>query len=156
MHKRTPPYHPDLLADDDTRHFDNDIPNEVGVVSVPKTQLIDPSQPLAPPNGAAAAASKDPLLADKTHGAHLLEIRKESGLVTLDQLKLMWHSLAFKGWTFKAPQPESRYGQIARFSSGEDLEHLKDSSEETISPARFGTLKSIVDMGTVRSRALSL
>jgi len=29
LHKMTPPYHPNLQADDDTRHFDDDIPNEV-------------------------------------------------------------------------------------------------------------------------------
>jgi hypothetical protein len=55
-----PPYHPDLAFDDDTKHFDEDIPDE----------------PLAPANGAAGDATKDPLLGDKTHGAHLLEIRK--------------------------------------------------------------------------------
>ncbi|OCF34459.1 AGC/NDR/NDR protein kinase [Kwoniella heveanensis BCC8398] len=61
MHKQTPPYHPDLYAEDDTRHFDDDIPDE----------------PLAPANGAAVDATKDPLLRNKAHGAHLLEIRKE-------------------------------------------------------------------------------
>jgi len=29
LHTASPPYHPDLQADDDTRHFDDDIPNEV-------------------------------------------------------------------------------------------------------------------------------
>lgn len=29
LHKTEPPYHPDLQSDDDTRHFDEDIPSEV-------------------------------------------------------------------------------------------------------------------------------
>ncbi|WVQ95741.1 hypothetical protein IAU59_002840 [Kwoniella sp. CBS 9459] len=100
MHKQTPPYHPDLYAEDDTRHFDDDIPDE----------------PLAPANGAAADATKDPLLRNKVHGAHLLEIRKD---------------LAFKGWTFKSPALESRYGHLHNLASGNDNDqpHMKDISE---------------------------
>ncbi|WWC72355.1 uncharacterized protein I206_106317 [Kwoniella pini CBS 10737] len=128
LHKETPPYHPDLYAEDDTRHFDDDIPDE----------------PLAPANGAAANATKDPLLRDKTHGAHLLEIRK---------------SLAFKGWTFKSPSSvENRYRHL------QDLSHMKDpsdSSEETIcdgSSSKWDVVgtQSRMTTGTVRHRALSI
>ena len=35
LHNATPPYQPDLLADDDTRHFDDDIPNEVRIFFLP-------------------------------------------------------------------------------------------------------------------------
>ncbi|WWC98809.1 hypothetical protein V866_005702 [Kwoniella sp. B9012] len=127
LHKQTPPYHPDLYAEDDTRHFDEDIPDE----------------PLAPANGAAANATKDPLLRDKTHGAHLLEIRK---------------NLAFKGWTFKSPSlVESRYGHLSEIS------HMKDISEDTIRDHHpqegwddnRAMTNSGTTTGTVRNRALS-
>ncbi|WRT70461.1 uncharacterized protein IL334_007459 [Kwoniella shivajii] len=123
LHKQTPPYHPDLYAEDDTRHFDDDIPDE----------------PLAAANGAAADATKDPLLRDKTHGAHLLEIRK---------------SLAFKGWTFKSPSlVEKRYGHL----TPNNLSHMRDLSEETVygDQGETGREWDRVDMGTVRNRALS-
>ncbi|WWC92044.1 uncharacterized protein L201_006998 [Kwoniella dendrophila CBS 6074] len=133
LHKQTPPYHPDLYAEDDTRHFDDDIPDE----------------PLAPANGAAGNVTKDPLLRDKKHGEHLLEIRK---------------SLAFKGWTFKSPAlVENRYGHL------HDISHMKDISEETIRESHTDDLESKEEMkggwndvgtksgftGTVRNRALS-
>ncbi|KAL7419412.1 hypothetical protein Q5752_006250 [Cryptotrichosporon argae] len=151
LHNQTPPYHPDLRADDDTRHFDDDIPAE----------------PLAPANGAAADATRDPLLGDRVHGARLLEIRK---------------SLAFAGWTFKAPLPaEKRYGHLARIASGAttdaDADAGADALDEASRIARVGhgrddsahdhfhdaspTLMrdqafSGAGAGTVRSRALSL
>ena len=75
MHRTTPPYHPALMADDDTRHFDDDIPNEVSRFSVVDYRLTD--QPLVPAGGIARDATKDPLLKDKKHGADLLEIRKK-------------------------------------------------------------------------------
>lgn len=58
LHAQIPPYHPDLFADGNTRHFDDDIPNK----------------PLTIP---ATGNSKGPLLRNKTHDAHLLEIRKK-------------------------------------------------------------------------------
>ncbi|ORY35880.1 kinase-like domain-containing protein [Naematelia encephala] len=135
LHKATPPYHPDLVTDDDTRHFDDDIPSE----------------PLAPANGAAANGTKDPMLRNTMHGAALLEIRKN----------LAFKGWTFKA----PHAPETRYGHLQRISSGEDsnsglgLSHMRDISEETIYAdamdgrryAHFGTEK-----GTVRSRALSL
>ncbi|RXK35938.1 AGC/NDR/NDR protein kinase [Tremella mesenterica] len=138
--EQTPPYQPDLAAEDDTRHFDEDIPDE----------------PLAPAGGAHADITKDPLLRDKAHGTHLLEIRK---------------GLAFKGWTFKSPHPpEKRYGHLQFISSGG-----QESSEDTIKPfvasstlATEGHSSEEVEVevvgimdspsklrGTVRSRALS-
>lgn len=47
------------------------------------------SQPLAPANGAAADATRDPLLRDKVHGQEILEVRK---------------ALAFAGFTHKSPR----------------------------------------------------
>jgi hypothetical protein len=41
-----------------------------------KYQLNDFAQPLAPAGGAAADATKDPMLKHEKYGAHLLEIRK--------------------------------------------------------------------------------
>ncbi|RSH82165.1 hypothetical protein EHS25_006098 [Saitozyma podzolica] len=146
LHRMDPPYHPDLAFDDDTKHFDEDIPDE----------------PLAPANGAARDATKDPLLGDKTHGAHLLEIRK---------------SLAFKGWTFKAPQvTEKRYGHMSYISNGGSEPSTDEGSVETVQqglsgrshlreesevvgglggPGGMGGMGG-VGAGTVRMRALSL
>ena len=116
LHEQEPPYAPDLYTDDDTRHFDENIPNE----------------PLAPAHGGADHI-KDPLLKDKTHGAHLLGIRK---------------SLAFKGWTFTSPHlTESRYGHMPYVSSG-------GQSDETVMGHTLGP--SRLETDTLRSRALSL
>ncbi|WWD20522.1 hypothetical protein CI109_104998 [Kwoniella shandongensis] len=133
LHKMTPPYHPNLYSEDDTRHFDDDIPDE----------------PLAPANGAGADATKDPLLRNKTHGAHLLEIRK---------------GLAFKGWTFKSPNLDldNRYGHMGFVSSGGEVSHMKDVSDKTIKDVNrdsSGDKDNVVvgsGKGTVRTRALSL
>ena len=46
-------------------------------------------KPLAPANGAPADATRDPLLRDKVHGQHILEVRK---------------ALAFAGFTHKSPR----------------------------------------------------
>ncbi|WVQ70619.1 hypothetical protein IAR50_000139 [Cryptococcus sp. DSM 104548] len=145
LHRQTPPYSPNLYTDDDTRHFDEDIPSE----------------PLAPPG--TAQDSKDPLLRNKTHGAHLLEIRKQ---------------LAFKGWTFKSPHldspspsseasKETRYGHldwVARGGAGGGVEHLQDASDETVMPgvgrhlyagAGEGEEDDGELRGTVKARAMS-
>ncbi|WOO78687.1 Serine/threonine-protein kinase CBK1 [Vanrija pseudolonga] len=58
LQDKTPPYQPNLSTPDDTRHFDEDIPDE----------------PLAPANS--ALQIRDPLLGDGKSGPHLLEIRK--------------------------------------------------------------------------------
>ncbi|ODO10449.1 hypothetical protein I350_01044 [Cryptococcus amylolentus CBS 6273] len=139
LHRKKPPYSPDLYTDDDTRHFDEDIPGE----------------PLAPPG--TAQDSKDPLLRNKTHGAHLLEIRKQ---------------LAFKGWTFKSPHldtpsgltktKETRYGHldwVAR-GGGAGVEHLQDASDETVMAKDHACAFVEEDddgelRGTVKARAMS-
>ncbi|KAH8107922.1 kinase-like protein [Cristinia sonorae] len=73
IHRYPAPYRPELRHPEDTRHFDDDIPAE----------------PLAPANGAAADATRDPLLRDKVHGNEILEVRK---------------ALAFAGFTHKSPR----------------------------------------------------
>ncbi|TCD71243.1 hypothetical protein EIP91_011721 [Steccherinum ochraceum] len=73
IHRHPAPYRPELKHPEDTRHFDDDIPAE----------------PLAPANGAAADATRDPLLRDKVHGNAILEVRK---------------ALAFAGFTHKSPR----------------------------------------------------
>jgi len=60
IHRYPAPYHPELRAPEDTRHFDPDIPAE----------------PLAPANGAPADATRDPLLRHKVHGAEIMDVRK--------------------------------------------------------------------------------
>ncbi|TFK23660.1 kinase-like protein [Coprinopsis marcescibilis] len=73
IHKYPAPYRPELTSPDDTRHFDSDIPPE----------------PLAPANGAAPDATRDPMLKDKVHGEDILNVRK---------------ALAFAGFTHKSPR----------------------------------------------------
>ncbi|KAF9524002.1 kinase-like domain-containing protein [Crepidotus variabilis] len=73
IHRYPAPYKPELQSPEDTRHFDSDIPAE----------------PLAPANGAAPDATKDPLLKHKIHGAEILDVRK---------------ALAFAGFTHKSPR----------------------------------------------------
>ncbi|ORX41239.1 kinase-like domain-containing protein [Kockovaella imperatae] len=121
IHSQEPPYAPDLYADDDTRHFDENIPAE----------------PLAPAHGGADNI-KDPFLRDKLHGAQLLEIRKD---------------LAFKGWTFKSPHLIPRYGHAGNASSGGRSDETVIGHERALETPRASRM---VDMGTVRSRALSM
>ena len=52
-------------------------------------KLIDPRQPLAPANGAAPDATRDPMLKDKVHGEDILRVRK---------------ALAFAGFTHRSPR----------------------------------------------------
>ncbi|THH00504.1 hypothetical protein EW026_g2042 [Hermanssonia centrifuga] len=73
IHRYPAPYRPELKNPEDTRHFDEDIPPE----------------PLAPANGAAPDATRDPLLRHKVHGNEILEVRK---------------ALAFAGFTHKSPR----------------------------------------------------
>jgi hypothetical protein len=35
LHRQTPPYRPELASDDDTRYFDQDIPDEVSPSTIP-------------------------------------------------------------------------------------------------------------------------
>lgn len=59
LHEQLPPYQPNLQAEDDTQHFDDDIPDE----------------PLAPANS--ALDLRDPLLGDAAYGAQVMAIRKQ-------------------------------------------------------------------------------
>ena len=65
IHLQTPPFIPDLKNAADTRYFEDD---------------IDPN-PLAAPNGEDPLATKDPMLRDKVHGQHLLQVRKSLAFV---------------------------------------------------------------------------
>ncbi|KAG9006011.1 hypothetical protein FRB95_006459 [Tulasnella sp. JGI-2019a] len=73
IHKQQAPFKPNLNNPEDTRHFDDDIPAE----------------PLAPANGAAPDATRDPILKDKVHGDRILNMRKD---------------LAFAGFTHRSPR----------------------------------------------------
>ncbi|KAF5325825.1 hypothetical protein D9611_000036 [Ephemerocybe angulata] len=73
IHRYPAPYRPELTSPDDTRHFDADIPSE----------------PLAPANGAAPDATRDPVLKNKLHGEEILNVRK---------------ALAFAGFSHKSPR----------------------------------------------------
>ncbi|CAE6458276.1 unnamed protein product, partial [Rhizoctonia solani] len=73
IHEQEAPFRPELQRPDDTKHFDTDIAPE----------------PLAPANGAAPDATRDPMLRHKVHGAHILETRK---------------AFAFAGFTHKSPR----------------------------------------------------
>ncbi|KAG8933361.1 hypothetical protein FRC01_009686 [Tulasnella sp. 417] len=73
IHRQAAPFKPNLSTPEDTRHFDDDIPPE----------------PLAPANGAAPDATRDPLLKDKVYGDHILNVRK---------------ALAFQGFTHRSPR----------------------------------------------------
>ncbi|KAJ9125369.1 hypothetical protein QFC22_000329 [Naganishia vaughanmartiniae] len=71
IHLEMAPYQPNLRKEDDTRHFEDGIADE----------------PLCAPGGGPADVTRDPMLADKKHGAELLRLRK---------------GMAFAGWTYKA------------------------------------------------------
>ncbi|GHJ85462.1 hypothetical protein NliqN6_1864 [Naganishia liquefaciens] len=71
LHLQKAPYQPNLRNDADTRHFEDDIANE----------------PLIAAGAPPVDMTRDPMLADKKHGDHLLELRK---------------GMAFAGWTYKA------------------------------------------------------
>ncbi|KAK4684758.1 hypothetical protein P7C73_g5406, partial [Tremellales sp. Uapishka_1] len=115
LHTMTPPYHPDLTTDDDTRHFDEDIPDE----------------PLAAANGANANATKDPLLGNKTHGANLLEIRKG----------LAFAGWTFKA----PAKVENRYGHLSHMmvsGDGDDSVSADANEEELFVVNATGTMRA--------------
>ncbi|KAJ9109026.1 hypothetical protein QFC21_000352 [Naganishia friedmannii] len=60
IHLEMAPYQPNLRDDDDTRHFEDGIADE----------------PLCAPGAGLADVTRDPMLADKKHGAELLRLRK--------------------------------------------------------------------------------
>ncbi|KAF8514253.1 kinase-like domain-containing protein [Hysterangium stoloniferum] len=115
IRKYPAPFRPELQHPEDTRHFDGDIPAE----------------PLAPANGAAADATRDPLLRDKTHGAHILEVRK---------------ALAFAGFTHKSPRAIS-YAPLGQLYPDNDAS-ARDRGRNTVREVRRNTMQ--------RGRAISM
>ncbi|KAH8915418.1 kinase-like protein [Atractiella rhizophila] len=77
IHLETPPFVPELKDPTDTRYFEDDI--DANPLPAPD----------ANPNADPRDQTKDPMLKDRTHGQHLLEVRKQ---------------LAFQGFTFKRPK----------------------------------------------------
>lgn len=98
-------------------------------------------QPLAPANGAPADATRDPLLRDKVHGAHILEVRK---------------ALAFAGFTHKSP----RAIDYSRVPIGEIYRghHWDDAREVDMEMAARGrNTVRLQEAGTMRrGRAMSM
>ncbi|KAG8687813.1 hypothetical protein FRC09_013267 [Ceratobasidium sp. 395] len=124
IHEQEAPFKPELRRPDDTKHFDTDIAPE----------------PLAPANGAAPDATRDPMLRDKIHGAHILETRK---------------ALAFAGFTHKSPRKisYSRVDEVLRLSEGEEQQHELGHGGDDEQRGR----SMIKDQGTVgRGRAISM
>ncbi|KAJ7200717.1 kinase-like domain-containing protein [Mycena rebaudengoi] len=102
IHKYPAPYHPELRAPEDTRHFDPDIPAE----------------PLAPANGAPADATRDPLLRHELHGAEIMDVRKALAFAgfTHKSPRVISYVRADKAFdsqpdTYGQQQPEAVYGQ---------------------------------------------
>lgn len=50
LHKQTPPYVPELATDDDTRYFDEDIPDEVGLSTHPPPYTTNEDSHSQPPH----------------------------------------------------------------------------------------------------------
>jgi len=113
IHRYPAPFKPDLRDPEDTRHFDQDIPAE----------------PLAPANGAAPDATRDPMLKDQRYGAQILDVRK---------------ALAFAGFTHKSPRP------ISYVRADKVLFGNQDNAEGE------GTLRGRPGGTIRRSRALSM
>ncbi|CAE7055198.1 unnamed protein product [Rhizoctonia solani] len=125
IHEQEAPFKPELRRPDDTKHFDTDIAPE----------------PLAPANGAAPDATKDPMLRHKVHGAHILETRK---------------AFAFAGFTHKSPRKIS-YATIDAI-----LKPFGDNEAQPFPAAHGGDdeqrgLSALREQGTVgRARAISM
>ncbi|KAJ7647102.1 kinase-like domain-containing protein [Roridomyces roridus] len=111
IHRYPAPYHPELRAPEDTRHFDPDIPPET----------------LAPANGAAPDATRDPLLRHEVHGAEIMDVRK---------------ALAFAGFTHKSPRVISYVRADKAFDS------QPDSYGQTSPEPSYG----YEEQGTIRGR----
>lgn len=99
-------------------------------------------------------STKDPMLRHPIHGPSILEIRKQ---------------LAFKGWTFKAPQTSggiTRLGEVAFLSSDADSQRSRESSKTIIAHWHEAAERGLglageegIGIGTIgsttRSRAMS-
>ncbi|KIJ49427.1 hypothetical protein M422DRAFT_27790 [Sphaerobolus stellatus SS14] len=114
------PFKPDLEHPEDTRHFDGDIPAE----------------PLPPANGAAADATRDPMLRHKVHGQHILEVRK---------------ALAFAGFTHKSPRA-IEYSRPTVHEIYANMEEADRGRQMHMATVREGRRESTMKRG----RALSL
>ncbi|KAG9088617.1 hypothetical protein FRC06_001947 [Ceratobasidium sp. 370] len=124
IHEQEAPFKPELRRPDDTKHFDTDIAPE----------------PLAPANGAPPDATRDPMLRDKVHGAHVLETRK---------------ALAFAGFTHKSPRKISygRVDELLRLSDEDGQQHELGHGGNEEQRGR----SMIKDQGTIgRGRAISM
>lgn len=162
------PYQPDLATEDDTKHFDEDIPDEVSSQGYTRTTLLT-SRSLWPQQVVRRRMQLKTRCSSMRSTAHTCSRsgRGESSASTPQLSLTIPISLAFKGWTFKAPQKaETRYGHMAHISSGGDS---TTSSTETVMPhgaesmavalqAEEGVGGSRLNnwTGTTRSRALSL
>ncbi|KAJ7072098.1 kinase-like domain-containing protein [Mycena amicta] len=106
IHLYPAPYHPELRAPEDTRHFDPDIPPE----------------PLAPANGAPPDATRDPLLRHEIHGAEILDVRKALAFAGFTHKSPRVISYVRADRAFDS-QPDS-YGQTppeAQYDQGTDV-----------------------------------
>ncbi|OSD06903.1 kinase-like protein [Trametes coccinea BRFM310] len=117
IHRYPAPYRPELRSPEDTRHFDDDIPPE----------------PLAPANGAAADATRDPLLRDKVHGGEILEVRK---------------ALAFAGFTHKSPRA------ISYVRADKAFDPEPDTYGQAEPERGRSTFREVRDVGTGRAMSL--
>ncbi|CDO72532.1 hypothetical protein BN946_scf184983.g15 [Trametes cinnabarina] len=117
IHRYPAPYRPELRSPEDTRHFDDDIPPE----------------PLAPANGAAADATRDPLLRDKVHGGEILEVRK---------------ALAFAGFTHKSPRA------ISYVRADKAFDPEPDTYGQAEPERGRSTFREVREVGTGRAMSL--
>lgn len=97
-------------------------------------------QPLAPANGAAADATRDPLLKDKVHGNEILEVRK---------------ALAFAGFTHKSPRPIT-YARVDKLWDGDGDGAAGDRGDRGERERGRGTVRGGRDGTVKRGRAISM
>ena len=81
LRKMSPPFKPALSHPADTKHFEDDIDDEPL-----------PAPGAAEGQNAAADQPRDPMLRDKAHGQHLLEMRKQLAFVVSANAHLMTDS----------------------------------------------------------------
>ena len=90
-------------------------------------------QPLAPANGAAPDATRDPVLRDRKHGEEILEVRK---------------ALAFAGFTHKAPRVISYVRADKAFAPEPDTYGHEEPDRGR------STVRTLRDVGTGRAMSL--
>ncbi|UZJ54754.1 hypothetical protein CBS101457_004074 [Exobasidium rhododendri] len=123
LHASKAPFRPSLSHPADTKHFEDDIEDE----------------PLPAPGVAEAAKEghplpveqpRDPMLRDKAHGQHLLELRKQ---------------LAFVGYTFKSPKgfdPKTQLSE-SRIVQAEQQQQQNHSAVAAGPPLEGSRLRSM-------------